>query len=178
MNSSGLAEGEEGDFGRAVEADPADASEAAVDVELGVADVKESGVPGAVVGREEAGGEERDLDVVAVGVAGHDDVDGEVAEFASPFGIVHQGDGGLIMRDAVEGAMGMEVVAGEVAKTCEPESLGAKRDGAGLIAQDGDAVGMEMADKPVGEIVAPIEVGDGKAIVVVAEAGETAQSGI
>jgi hypothetical protein len=143
-------QGEDGDFGGAVEAKGnAYGADAAVDVELQLTEAEEAFGVFFAHGRKDEGGHEGQANLAAVGVAGEDDVD----ETAS--GMLENGVGVVgLVRHENDGAVGvwgdgeLEVGGGGagVVDGAEPEPGAVAFDGEVLIDEDGDAVGGKGLD--------------------------------
>jgi hypothetical protein len=183
-NQLGGLEGDGGDLGGAVEAEgEADGAEAAVDVELSLAELEEAFDVLSAHGGENQRGEEGKPDLAAVAVAGEDEVG------AAGVGMAQEGVGevGLVAEDqqgGVElGGDGTVEVGGAgsgVAEAGEPEALAVALDGDELVDEGGDAVGGEGIQHGLGADVDVVVAEDGVAqrAVEVAEELAAASGGL
>ena len=154
-----------GDLGGAVEAEgKADGAEAAVDVELHVAEAEGAFDVLLAHGREDERAEDGQADLAAVGVAGEHGVDpgeaGMADDVVDEVGLVaHEDDGGA--GSVGDGEVEIGVAGAGVVGAAEPEVVGATLDGDVAVDEHGRAVGREGGDDVAGP----------DTDVVVAEAG-------
>ena len=142
----------------------ADGAEAAVDVELHVAELEAAFDVLLAHGREDERAEDRQADLASVGVAGEHRVDPGEARMADDVVdvvrlVAHEDDGRA--GGVGDGEVEVGVAGAGVVGAAEPEVVGAALDGNVAVDEHGRAVGRERGD----------DVAGADADVVVAEAG-------
>ena len=143
VESGGL-EGDDGDFGGAVETEGnAYGAYAAVDVELHLVETEDSVGVLLAHGRQDEGAEEGQVNLAAVGVAGEHEIDdgaaGVLGDNVREVGFVgHEDDRAIGAGGNGEVEIGM--AGAGVLYTAEPEAGAVALDGSMLIDQDGSAV--------------------------------------
>ena len=135
-------QGEERDFGGAVEADGETyCADASVDVQLQVIEAVEAFDILLAPGWEDDGAEQGEADLASVGVAGEHEVDDVTAGMEDDLvgvvgGVAHEQDGAVWAGG--NGVVQIGLAGGGVGDAGEPEALAVALDGEVLVVEDGD----------------------------------------